>query len=127
MQNAEAIARWENDGGALERMKPLLVGTENQIAWAEQIRAKVDAEFDRVAAALQSVAARPAQRDRSRTQTAIAVLEEKREGVMSRSNAGYFIKEWQEMRDQVRLLVTNDIRYKSAQRDKVTATESKDH
>jgi hypothetical protein len=30
------IAAWEDDGGALIPLKPPLVGTENQIAWAEQ-------------------------------------------------------------------------------------------
>jgi hypothetical protein len=33
---------------------------------------------------------------------------------MARSDAGYFIKDWQEMCDQVRLLVTDDARYKTA-------------
>jgi hypothetical protein len=112
----QSIAAWENDGGALVRVKPHLVGTENQIAWAEQIRANVEREFDRVAAALETVAARQTELGRSWTQLAIAILEEKRDGVMARTDSGYFIKDWQEMRDQVRLLVTNDARFKNRKR-----------
>ena len=40
-----AIAAWENEGGSPQRA---MTGTVNQIAWAEQIKARVDAEFDRV-------------------------------------------------------------------------------
>ena len=120
MKKDRAISDGENDGGALGRVRSPLIGTENQIAWAEQIRADVDREFDRVAAALESVAAHQKERDRSKTQMAIAILEEKRHLVMATSDAGYFIRQWQEMCDQVRLLVTDDVRYKAAKNNKVT-------
>jgi hypothetical protein len=113
MQTDQTIAAWESDGGALGDVKHPLVGTQNQIAWAEQIRANAAVEFDRVAAALESVVTRPTKLDQSRTRLAITILEEKRHAVMARTDAGYFIKNWQEMRDQVRLLVTGDIRYKA--------------
>ena len=45
----ETIATWEDDGGSPARS---LTGTVNQIGWAEQIKIQVDAEFDRVRAAL---------------------------------------------------------------------------
>ena len=54
-----AIAAWEGKGGFAARMAELrLIGTVNQIAWAEQIRAQVDAEFDRVRKVLESVASK---------------------------------------------------------------------
>jgi hypothetical protein len=127
MHMDQTFAAWENDGGALGAAKFSLVGTENQIAWAEQIRASVDAEFDRVAAALESVAARQTSLRQARTRLAIAILEEHHGAVMARCDAGYFIKDWQDIRDQVRLLITADARYKMAKGNKVTATESTDH
>jgi hypothetical protein len=42
-----------------------------------------------------------------------AILEEKRAEVMAKDQAGYFIHEWQELRDQVRLMITHDPRYKA--------------
>jgi len=108
----QTIAAWENDGGALGAANRSLVGTENQLAWAELIRASVDAEFDRVAAALESVAACQTSVNQARTRLAIAILEDHRGTVMARSEAGYFIKDWQDIRDQVRLLITADARYK---------------
>jgi hypothetical protein len=114
MQHEQTIAAWEDDGGARGRTACLLVGTENQIAWAEQIRANVSLEFDRVAAALGLAAAGPTNRHPSQARLAIAILEEKRGAVMARTDAGYFIKDWQEIRDQVRFLITSDVRYKAA-------------
>lgn len=90
----------------LSASAPDLVGTTNQVAWAEHIRASVSAEFDRVASALEA---------RADTQAVIAILEEKRAEVMARADAGYFIQEWRELRDQVRLMITHDVRYKAIQ------------
>jgi hypothetical protein len=90
-----------------------LIGTVNQVAWAEQIRANVSAEFDRVAKALESRAGGQSEQHRSDTRAVIAILEEKRAEVMAKDQAGYFIHEWQELRDQVRLMITHDPRYKA--------------
>jgi hypothetical protein len=42
------------------------------------------------------------------------ILMKHHRAVMARSDAVYFIKEWQDLRDRVRILVTADARYKTA-------------
>jgi len=88
-----------------------MTGTANQIEWAEQIRVRVGAEFDRVANALQTAAGNQIERDRLNTRALIQILEDKRAEVMAKDQAGYFIVEWQELRDQVRMLIAQDSRY----------------
>ena len=73
-----------------------MIGTANQIAWAEQIRVQVSAEFDRVRKALESAAEKQSGKRRADTEAMIAILEEKRAEVMAREEAGYFIHDWQE-------------------------------
>jgi hypothetical protein len=68
----------------------------------------VNAEFDRVANALTSVAT-------ADTETVIAILEEKRGEVMARREAGYFIHDWQELNDQVRRMIGLDPRFQAIQ------------
>lgn len=88
-----------------------LQGTEAQIEWAERIRLKVNEEFDRVAASFRSVAAKQVQEKRDETEAVIAILEEKRAEVLGIQRAGYFIKFWQEITDQVRPMIFHDPRY----------------
>ena len=121
---------WEDEGGALsptdcrltaeERLDPSLgttrngpemTGTVNQVEWAEQIKVRVSAEFDRVAKAFQSVADKQTEQDRRDTLAVIAILEEKRAEVMARNQAGYFIHDWQAITDQVRQMIAQDSRY----------------
>jgi hypothetical protein len=90
-----------------------LTGTVNQIEWAERIRVQVDAEFDRVARVLKEAAGKQSNRDRLNTHAMIAILEEKRVEVMANTKAGYFIHDWQELRDQVRQMIMKDDRYKA--------------
>jgi hypothetical protein len=90
-----------------------LIGTENQVAWAEQIRSSVHTEFDRVASALEARGGTQSEGRRSDTVAMIGILEEKRAEVMAKEDAGYFIREWQELRDQVRLMVILDPRFKA--------------
>ena len=73
------------------------LGTESQIEWAERIKPLVSAEFDRVAETLEAVARRQPTTDRLETRAMIAILEEKRLEVLGRNEAGYFIKNWQEL------------------------------
>src|SRR5437870_10721599 len=87
-----------------------MLGTVNQIAWAEEIKVKVDAEFDRVRKALESTATK---HSTGNLQTIIRILEEKRCEVMGNEQAGYFIHDWQELADQVRRLIVADSRYKA--------------
>ena len=79
-----------------------MTDTVNQIGWAKQIKTQVNAEFDRVASALRSAATKQSSQDRMDTQAIIAILEDKRAEVMANEQAGYFIHDWQELRDRVR-------------------------
>jgi hypothetical protein len=90
-----------------------MTGTVNQIAWAEQIKIQVDAEFDRVCAALESAATKQSGQRKADTLVMIAILEDHRAEVMANEQAGYFIHDWQEIRGQVRELIVADSRYKA--------------
>jgi len=98
-----------------------LTGTPSQIEWAEQIKPRVNAEFDRVAKAFAVVAGNQGEQARTDTQAVIAILEEKRAEVMARDQAGYFIREWQELSDQVRRMIGEDSRYQAIKARKAAA------
>jgi hypothetical protein len=94
-----------------------MTGTQSQIEWAEQIRPRVGAEFDRVAAAFAS---------HPNTEPILAILEEKRAEVMANDFAGYYIREWQELTDQVRQMIWRDPRYQALRGSRLTnSTENK--
>jgi hypothetical protein len=108
----ERISEWEAEGGSLnETSEKAMTGTVNQIEWAKQIKTQVSAEFDRVKMALEAAAGKQSGQDRLDTQTIIAILEDKRTEVMAHEEAGYFIHDWQEFRDQVRQMIMKDNRY----------------
>ena len=90
-----------------------LSGTASQVEWAERIKRQVNAEFNRVAASFKSIAGKQDDEKRAGTEAVIAILEDKRAEVMSREDAGYFIHDWQEIGDQVRLLIFHDARYQA--------------
>ena len=116
----ERISEWEGEGGSLnETSEKEMSGTANQIEWAKQIKTQVKAEFDRVQAALKAAAARQSGQDRMDTQAIIAILQDKRAEVMAHEEAGYFIHDWQELRDQVRQMIKNDDRYKAIKAGKL--------
>ena len=69
-----------------------MTGTQNQIEWAEQIRARVSTEFDRVAKALEAAAGNQIERDRTRTRAVIAILEDKRAEVMAKEGRAFFFR-----------------------------------
>ena len=116
----ERISEWEGEGGSLnETPEKALTGTVNQIEWAKQIKTQVNAEFDRVKTALEATAARQSGQDRMDTQAIIAIVEEKRTEVLEHQEAGYFIHDWQELRDQVRQMIMKDDRYKAIKTGKV--------
>lgn len=111
---------WEGEGGSVnETSGEAMTGTVNQIEWAKQVRTQVNAEFDRVITALEAAATKQSGQDRMDTQTIIAIVEEKRTEVMEHQEAGYFIHDWQELRDQVRQLIMKDDRYKAIKTSKV--------
>lgn len=88
-----------------------MTGTESQIAWAELIKPRVNAEFDRVAKAFRATASCKQEEDRIDTDAVIAILEEKRAEVMANDQAGYFIRHWNELTDQVRQMIAQDPRF----------------
>jgi hypothetical protein len=90
-----------------------MTGTASQIEWAGQIRPRVDSEFHRVANAFRSTAVRQTAPDRNDTLAVIAILEEKRAEVMANDRAGYFIRNWGELTDQVRQMIAADSRYQA--------------
>ncbi|MCX6597370.1 MAG: hypothetical protein NTV70_13495 [Acidobacteria bacterium] len=92
-------------------MEETMSGTPSQIEWAIQIKPRAGAEFDRVAAALQTVADRQSDPARQDTLRLIRILDEKRGEVMARTEAGYFIANWQELGGRVQGLLIADPRY----------------
>jgi hypothetical protein len=133
----EAIEKWEDEGGvavaldhwliaqgmldpgsrpalnSVQTAESKMTGTPGQIEWAKQIRLRVGSEFDRVARAFEVVAGNQTEQARTDTEAVIAILGEKREEVMANCRAGYYIREWQEVSDQVRRLVAQDCRYQT--------------
>ena len=125
---ADVLREWESEGGGTIRLdasahlatpgfgpniaaKTILVGTPNQIEWAEQIKDRVHKEFDRVGMILKSVAAEQVGWDQTDTLELVAILEEKRHDVMANDKAGYFIHDWQELNNRVREMIVKDPRY----------------
>jgi hypothetical protein len=97
-----------------------MTGTPSQIEWAELIKPRVVAEFARVAQAFETVAAKQAEADRQDTYLILAILEEKRAEVLANDHAGYFVRGWQELGDQVRKLIDADPRYQGLKSRKAT-------
>ena len=60
----EALQSWEDEGGRARDTsvgaKCEMTGTINQVDWARQIKTQVNAEFDRVAKALELAASKQA-------------------------------------------------------------------
>ncbi len=94
-------------------MQPALTGSANQIELAGQLRARVGAEFDRVANALETTARKQNEPNQIATRAMIAILAEQRAQVMANDRAGYFIHEWQDLDGRVRQMLANDSRYQS--------------
>jgi hypothetical protein len=77
-------------------------GTTSQVERAERIKRQVNAECDRVAASFRSIAGKQGNGKRADTEAIMAILEDKRSEVMTSEQAGYFIRDWQQIGDQVR-------------------------
>ena len=118
------IETWEDEGGAVpESLDPTasaMRGTAAQVEWAIRIKRQVNDEFDRVAALFRSVAGKQGSGKRADTEAIIAIVEDKRHEVMSRDEAGYFIRDWQEISDQVRRMVLDDPRYEAIRNSTVS-------
>lgn len=88
-----------------------MTGTESQIEWAQRIKPKVGVEFDRVTRVFETVAAKQQEPDRTETRLIVDLVRKMRASVMANEEAGYFIRVWQEVKDQVRQMVSQDPRY----------------
>lgn len=88
-----------------------LTGTPNQVEWAEQIRLTVAQEFDRVVNAFRERMNLQIGMDQAEIRAVIAIIEQKRTETMGNTQAGYFIRDWQELSDQVRRMIRQDPRY----------------
>jgi hypothetical protein len=97
-----------------------MTGTASQIEWAAQIKPRVDVEFQRVAAAFRSAASNQNEQSRADTLAILGILEEKRMEVMANDRAGYFIRDWQELTDQVRQMIAADVRFKAIRANRTT-------
>jgi hypothetical protein len=75
----------------------------------------VEGEFQRVANAFLATADGQTEQDRADTLAVIGILEEKRVETMANDRAGYFIREWQELTDQVRRMIAADARFAAIQ------------
>ena len=92
-----------------------LTGTPAQVEWALRIRLTVAQEFDRVAKAFQARVGIQTGQKQAETRTIIAILEQKRGETLANKQAGYFIRDWQELSDQVRQMIAKDPRYLAIQ------------
>jgi hypothetical protein len=90
-----------------------LTGTPSQVEWAERIKLTVAQDFDRVAKAFQAAASRQTGEDQAETQIVLAILEQKRAETMANERAGYFIRDWQDLSDQVRQMIAKDPRFQT--------------
>jgi hypothetical protein len=85
-----------------------LTGTPAQVEWAERIRMSVAQEFDRVAKILRAQGVIQSGQKQAETQIILAILEQKRAETLTNPTAGYFIRDWQELSDQVRRMIAKD-------------------
>jgi hypothetical protein len=125
MTISPAINTWEDEGGGLPP-SPVLKGTAAQVDWAERIQRAVGAEFDRVAAAFRSVALKQDAAKRADTEAILALLAEKRVEVMSIDSAGAFIRDWQDIGDQVRNLISSDPRFEAIRGNRATRQQRRE-
>ncbi len=118
---------WEGEGGAAPAPPGVssdsMSGTASQAEWAERIKRQVNDEFDRVAQSFRSVAVKQNDAERADTEAILAILEDKRAEVISRTQAGYFIHNWQEISDQVRLMIFHDARYQAIKAKRTGSSE----
>jgi hypothetical protein len=91
---------------------PMLTGTQSQIEWARKIRPTVAEAFDRVEATFTERVAKQTGEAAAETRAILAIIEQKRAETMSNARAGYFIKNWYSLSDQVRQMIAADPRYK---------------
>lgn len=92
-----------------------MTGGGLQVEWAERIKITVAAEFDRFTRTFAQLA------DTPETATIIAVAKELRESVLANDDAGFYIRNWQDLGDQVRIMVLKDPRVQAIRSRKRSA------
>jgi hypothetical protein len=100
-----------NGSGIVATENTKMNGTVTQVKQAELIKVRINAEFDRIAKALETSAAKQSGQDRMDTEAVILILEDKRAEVMSKGQADYFINNWRELSFHVREMIVRDSRY----------------
>ncbi|MGD1068904.1 MAG: hypothetical protein ABSB15_02095 [Bryobacteraceae bacterium] len=116
-QRRDSFDSGGNSGSA--RLAPVaegrifLEGTAGQIAWAGEIRERVNAEFDRVRASIEAGSNKFRALDRNETATLLALLEEHRATVLAAGKAEYFIAQWQNPPDRLMRVLSGDVRWKA--------------
>jgi hypothetical protein len=90
-----------------------LTGTETQIEWARRIQARVAGEFDRVRRVFEVVGEKQHGPAKAETAAIVAIVEEMRSNVLANDQAGYYIREWQDLKNQVREMVLKDPRFEA--------------
>jgi hypothetical protein len=91
----------------------MMIGSVDQVKQAERIKVRVNAEFDRIATALGTSAAKKTGQDQTDMQAVIAILEEKRSEIMGKGQADYFIHNWRGELSRIRELIAQDTRYRA--------------
>jgi chaperonin GroES len=98
-----------------------MTGTPSQVEWAGRIKILVGEEFNRVARSFRSVALKQTGIKRAETEAILTIVSEMRAAVMSREQAGYFIRDWQEINDQVRKMIGRDPRFQAIKSSRLKA------
>ncbi len=104
-----------------------MTGSESQIEWAEPIKTSVRAEVDRVAQAFRIAADRQQGQDHLATLAFIAILEDKRVEVLAKEQAGYFVRVWQGLSDQLQQIVARGSRCQTIQIERRARKARKSH
>lgn len=97
----------------LQEPTSLTTGSESQNEWAERIKKNLAAEFNRMVKAFETVSNQQDDAGKADTQAIIAIVEELRSTVLSNKDAGYYIRVWQDIQDQLRHMVLRDPRYQA--------------
>lgn len=74
------------------------------------LKARVNAEFDRVAQSFHAAAQHQSGRERQDTAALLEILEEHRAAVLANTDLGYFLDNWSNPHEQVRRLLATDPR-----------------
>jgi hypothetical protein len=74
------------------------------------LKARINAEFDRVARSFHAAAQQQSGRERQDTVALLEILEEHRAAVLANTDLDYFLDNWSNPQDQVRRLLAADPR-----------------